>query len=61
MGKITEIIDAAGDSAGNLLDRPVGIVVDDAGSVYLSGRFSNNAFRIPSVLLDTNESSGGAD
>ena len=58
---ITTIIDAAGDGAGNTLDRPVGIVVDDAGNVYVAGRFSDNAFRITLVILDTSESSGGSD
>ena len=32
-GVITEIIDASGDGAGNPLNRPIGIAVDDDGNV----------------------------
>ena len=45
-GVITEIIDATGDGAGNILDGPFGIAVDAAGIVYVTGAFSDNAFKI---------------
>ena len=45
-GSITEIIDASGDGAGNLLDVAFGVAVDDAGNVYVTGTFSDNAFQI---------------
>ncbi len=34
---ITEIIDATGDGAGNVLHGPSGIAVDGAGNVYVGG------------------------
>jgi hypothetical protein len=44
---ITEIIDSAGDGmAGNELDRPNALVVDSNDNVYVSGRDSDNVFRI---------------
>ncbi len=45
-GIITEIIDATGDGAGNGLNGTGDIAVDAAGNVYLTGEFSNNAFKI---------------
>ena len=42
----TEIIDATGDGAGNVLIGPAGIAVDAAGNAYLTGQFSHNAFKI---------------
>ena len=48
-GIITEIIDAAGDGAGNTLSGPSGIAVDGAGNVYVAGASSDNAFRIESA------------
>ncbi len=45
-GVITEIIDANGDGAGNLLAFPFGIAVDAAGNAYVTGASSHNAFRI---------------
>lgn len=44
---ITEIIDAPGDGAANVLDGPIGIAVDAARNVYVPGSFSANAFKIP--------------
>ena len=44
--KITEIIDASGDGAGNPLDGSISIAVDGAGNVYVTGYDSDNAFRI---------------
>ncbi|MEE8155383.1 MAG: hypothetical protein V3T53_10570, partial [Phycisphaerales bacterium] len=41
---ITEIIDATGDGAGNIFDRPFFIAVDAAGNAYVAGDFSDNAF-----------------
>ena len=43
---ITEIIDSTGDGAGNPLDQPEAIAVDDSGNVYVAGLSSNNAFQI---------------
>ncbi len=45
-GDITEIIDASGDGAGNPLDGSISIAVDGAGTVYVTGYDSDNAFRI---------------
>ena len=42
----TEIIDAAGDGAGNGLNGTSGIAVDAAGNVYVGGFLSDNAFKI---------------
>jgi len=42
----TELIDAAGDGAGNLLDNPFGLTVSPTGNVYVTGFFSSNAFEI---------------
>ncbi len=43
---ISEIMNAAGDGAGNALDRPYGIVVDSSDKLYVAGATSNNAFKI---------------
>jgi streptogramin lyase len=43
---ITEIIDATGDGASNVLGSPFGVTVDDSGNVYIPGQTSNNVFRI---------------
>lgn len=43
---IQEIIDAAGDGAGNGLNEPRVIATDAAGNVYLAGVQSDNAFEI---------------
>ena len=43
---ITEIIDAAGDGAGNILDLPQDITTDSSGNVYVAGFSSSNAFKI---------------
>ena len=46
-GVITQIITAAGDGAGNILDFPRGIAVDSGSFAYVTGFSSRNAFRIP--------------
>jgi hypothetical protein len=43
---ITEIIDAAGDGAGNPLDSPIALVADSSDNVYVAGIASDNAFKI---------------
>ncbi|MCP3912391.1 MAG: hypothetical protein GY713_15715 [Actinomycetia bacterium] len=45
-GVITEIINFNGDGTGNRLDEPIGIAVDGAGNVYVSGLRSRNVFQI---------------
>ena len=43
---ITELIDSSGDGLGNTLNTASAIEVDDAGNVYVSGRETDNVFRI---------------
>ncbi len=43
---ISEIMDSAGDGAGNLLDLPFCVAVDLSGNVYVAGKGSDNVFRI---------------
>lgn len=43
---VVEIIDGAGDGAGNALDYPVRIETDRSGNVYVGGFESNNVFKI---------------
>lgn len=43
---ITEVIDSAGDRAGNALDRAAAVAVDSLGNLYVVGQFSDNVFRI---------------
>ena len=50
-GTITEIIDATGDGAENVLDFPTGVALDAAGTVYLTGVQSDNAFAIPPATV----------
>ena len=45
-GQITQIIGPSGDGVGNILDRPRGIAADGPGNVFVTGRLSNNAFKI---------------
>ena len=47
--QITEIIDATGDGAGNVLDAAAGVALDASGNVYVSGRNSINVFKITPV------------
>jgi len=43
---ITEIIDITGDGGGNTLNAPEGIATDLSGNVFVTGAFSDNAFKI---------------
>ncbi len=43
---VAQIMDSSGDGLGNPLLDPRGIAVDAAGSVYVTGVLSDNAFRI---------------
>jgi len=43
---ITEIIDITGDGGGNTLNAPEGIGTDLSGNVFVTGAFSDNAFKI---------------
>ena len=45
-GAITQIIDTAGDGAGNSLIRARGIAVDGLGKVYVTGETTDNVFEI---------------
>ena len=56
-----EIIDSTGDGS-NTLNSPQGIAVDSAGNVYVTGSFSDNAFKIL-VVSDpvTTNNGGGSD
>ncbi len=51
---ITEIIDATGDGAGNVLNGPRLIAVDAAGNAYVTGFDSDNAFKITPCPGDAN-------
>lgn len=53
---IAEIMDASGDGGGNTLDTPLGVAVDGAGNVYVTGGVSDNVFRI---AASTTCSTGG--
>jgi sugar lactone lactonase YvrE len=44
---ITEIVDSTGDGMGNPLTDPAGLATTTGDVVYVSGRGSNNVFRIP--------------
>ena len=61
---ITEIIDATGDGTGNGLEEPEGIAVDAAGNAYVTGRITNNAFKITPAgviteIIDATGDGGG--
>lgn len=45
-GQITQIIDASGDKAGNVLNQPTDVAVDGLGNVYVVGQLSQNVFKI---------------
>ncbi len=45
---ISQIIGSDGDGGGNILDFPRFVAVDGAGSVYVTGYFSDNVFQITS-------------
>jgi len=57
---ITEIIDATGDGAGNILDLPQDITTDSSGNVYVAGFDSSNAFQITpgGVITEIIDSTG---
>jgi predicted nucleic-acid-binding Zn-ribbon protein len=46
---ITEIIDATGDGGGNGLTDPYAVAVDSSGNAYVTGYWSDNAFKIQPV------------
>jgi len=43
---ITEIIDSTGDGDGNPLTEPFDVATDSSGNVFVTGRVSDNAFKI---------------
>ena len=45
-GAVTQILDAAGDRAGNVLDNPFGLFATPDDIVYVTGFFRSNAFEI---------------
>ncbi len=44
--QVTVILDSAGDGAGNVLNGPSGVTADANGNVYVTGKLSDNAFRV---------------
>lgn len=63
---ITEIIDASGDGAGNALDEPASVAIDELGNVYIAGFGSDNVFRITpagvitEIIDETGDGAGNA-
>ena len=49
----TEIIDSTSNGMGNALDYPLGIAVDNSGNAYVTGDYSDNAFKITPVGVIT--------
>lgn len=43
---ITQVIDSAGDGAGNPLTLPTSIAVDTEGNAFVTGKNSHNVFKI---------------
>jgi len=50
---ITEIIDVTGDGTGNGFLASLGIAVDAAGNAYVTGRDSDNTFKITPAGADS--------
>lgn len=59
-GTITTIMDASGDGAGNEIDQPRGLAVDQAGNVFVAGFQSGNVFKITpaGVITEVIDSTG---
>ncbi len=61
---ITKLLDSTGDGAGHNLAEPQDVVVDAQGNVFVSGRVSNNVFRVDptgavSVVIDVTGDGAG--
>ena len=61
---ITEIIDSTGDGTGNTLDNAYGVGVDSNDNVYVTGYYSDNAFKITpggtiTEIIDATGDGGG--
>ena len=51
-GVITLILDSVVDGAGHVIDEMFGIAVDGSANVYVTGLFSDNAFKVtPSGVI----------
>ncbi len=46
-GEASDVLDATGDGEGNTLARPHGLAFDRDRNVFVTGRNSHNAFKVP--------------